>query len=306
MSKISYVFVGLLLTCTLVFETVGVINLEVQIYICAVLISLVGIPHGAIDHIIYRQERNTSQFVFYSFYFGLMAIYFILWMYYPASSMVTFLCLSAFHFGQSQFSQIQFRQKWKKVTLYLTWGLSILSGLVIYNYEQISDFAITNVDLLPLIPAFHYTSYTVVLLASSIASIYMLLSLCVKKEISAQLFFKEIAIFSLIHLSFFILPVLIGFTLYFCTLHSMQVLTEEFGYLKRRMSQFSIYKFIKLLTPYTLISIIGLGLLLFLSYSEIISISGTLLVFIVISILTLPHSIVMDNFYFKSAKYLKY
>lgn len=302
MSKISYLFIGLLLACIFIFETIGVISLDVQIYICAVLISLVGIPHGAIDHIIYRQERNTSQFVFYSSYFGLMTLYFILWMYFPAFSMIAFLFLSAFHFGQSQFSHVELSRKWKRITLYLAWGLSILSGLVIYNYEQISGFAATNTDVIVLIPSFHYTSYIIVLLVSTVATIYMLASLYSAKEISSHFFLKEIALFSLIHLCFFILPLLVGFTLYFSILHAMQVLSAEFSYLKRRIGPLSVFNFIKLLTPYTLVSIVGVGLLLFLSYSEIINISGTLLIFIVVSNLTLPHSIVMDNFYFKSAK----
>jgi Brp/Blh family beta-carotene 15,15'-monooxygenase len=306
MSKISYLFIGLLLACICIFEMVSVINLDVQIYICAVLISLLGIPHGAIDHVIYRQERSTSQFVFYSSYFGLMILYFILWMYFPAFSMIAFLCLSGFHFGQSQFSCVGVGRQWKKITLYFAWGLSILSGLVIYNYAEISVFVITNPDLIDVIPAFHYTSYIVVLLASTVATIFVLGNLYMAKEVSSHFLLKEIALFGLIHLCFFILPLLVGFTLYFCTLHSMQVLTEEFGYLKRRMSQFSIYNFIKLLTPYSLISIVGIGILLFLSNTEIIAIPGDLLIFIMISILTLPHSIVMDNFYFKSAKYLKY
>ena len=112
----------------------------------------------------------------------------------------------------------------------------------------------------------------------------------------------EALLFGLIHLCFYTLPLLVGFTIYFSTLHSMQVLLEEFDYLKKRMMKLSMADFILLVTPYTLISIVGLAILLVLSHFQIIAISGTLLVFIVISILTLPHSIVMDNFYFKSLK----
>ena len=122
------------------------------------------------------------------------------------------------------------------------------------------------------------------------------------KQISGPLFFKEMLLFGLIHLCFYTLPLLVGFTIYFSTLHSMQVLLEEFDYLKKRMMKLSMADFILLVTPYTLISIVGLAILLVLSHFQIIAISGTLLVFIVISILTLPHSIVMDNFYFKSLK----
>ncbi|MGK0369216.1 MAG: hypothetical protein ACJAYZ_001084 [Bacteroidia bacterium] len=82
----------------------------------------------------------------------------------------------------------------------------------------------------------------------------------------------------------------------------MQVLLEEFGYLKKKMLQLTVSDFVFMILPYTLVSIVGLGALLMLSYFGIISMSATFLVFVVISILTLPHSIVMDDFYFKSLK----
>ncbi|MFT5885570.1 MAG: Brp/Blh family beta-carotene 15,15'-monooxygenase [Arcticibacterium sp.] len=302
MSRIYYIFLILLLVITVLFETIGVIHLDLQIYICGIFISLLGIPHGAIDHIIYRQDKNISSTVFYSFYLGLMVLYCILWVYFPAISMTVFVLISAFHFGQSQFSKLLFNEKSKIVVLQITWGLSILSGLVIYNFNQISVLASSNSDTMALLGAFNYTVYLSVLIISTFIAVSLLCNLLTNNSITLQYFIKETAILGLIHLCFFHLPILVGFTLYFCTLHSMQVLTEEFEYLKKRMHQMSAYKFLKLLTPFTLLSLIGSGILLFLSQSEILNISSTLLLFILISILTLPHSIVMDNFYFKSSK----
>ena len=114
--------------------------------------------------------------------------------------------------------------------------------------------------------------------------------------------FSQVAYFmDFIHLSFLTLPLLVGFTIYFSTLHSMQVLSEEFGYLKKKKLQLTVSDFVFMILP-TLVSIIGLGALLILSYFGTISMSATFLVFVVISILTLPHSIVMDDFHFKSSK----
>jgi Brp/Blh family beta-carotene 15,15'-monooxygenase len=302
MSKIQSLFVGLVLVLNLCFLIFGGVSIEVQVIFSVVLISLFGIPHGAIDHIIYREERTTSAIVFYSFYFGLMIIYLCFWMYSPIFSMVVFLVLSAFHFGQSQFSHLSIANKWKRIVLYQMWGLSILSGLVVFNYNQIHTLSANNADILAILPAFHYQYTLVILIISSVVTLGILTTLKIANHLSRYLFIKEVLLFGLIHLCFFTLPLLIGFTLYFTTLHSMQVLVEEFGYLKTRMMKLSVSDFILLVTPYTLISIIGLGLLLMLSYFHIIAVSGTLLVFIVISILTLPHSIVMDNFYFKSSK----
>ncbi len=302
MSKIHSLFVGLLIVLNILFLIFGEFSLEVQVIFSAVLICLFGIPHGAIDHIIYREERTTSAVVFYSFYFGLMLLYFAFWMYLPILSMLIFLVLSAFHFGQSQFSHLAILNKWKRVLVYQTWGLSILSGLVIFNYDQIIALAANNPDIVALLPVFHYQTTLSVLILSSVVTLAILIRLKFDKQISGRLFFKEVLLFGLIHLCFYTLPLLVGFTIYFSTLHSMQVLLEEFDYLKKRMMKLSMSDFILLVTPYTLISIVGLAVLLVLSYFQIIAISGTLLVFIVISILTLPHSIVMDNFYFKSLK----
>ena len=302
MSKIHSLFVGLLIVLNILFLIFGEFSSEVQVIFSAVLICLFGIPHGAIDHIIYREERTTSAAVFYSFYFGLMLLYFAFWMYLPMLSMLLFLVLSAFHFGQSQFSHLAILNKWKRVLVYQTWGLSILSGLVIFNYDQIVAIAANNQDIVALLPAFHYQTTLSVLILSSVVTLAILVRLKFDKQISGPLFFKEMLLFGLIHLCFYTLPLLVGFTIYFNTLHSMQVLLEEFDYLKKRMMKLSMADFILLVTPYTLISIVGLAILLVLSHFQIIAISGTLLVFIVISILTLPHSIVMDNFYFKSLK----
>ena len=230
-----------------------------------------------------------------------MLVYFAFWTYFPIISMLLFLVLSAFHFGQSQFPNLAINIKWQRVLLYQSWGLSILSGLVIFNYDQIYTLAANDQDIVALLPAFQYHVNLVVLILSSAATLAILINLKVRNCISRHSFFKEILLFGLIHLSFLTLPLLVGFTIYFSTLHSMQVLSEEFGYLKKKMLQLTVSDFVFMIL-HTLVSIIGLGALLILSYFGIISMSATFLVFVVISILTLPHSIVMDDFHFKSSK----
>ncbi|MDA8886869.1 Brp/Blh family beta-carotene 15,15'-dioxygenase [Bacteroidia bacterium] len=302
MSIINFLFLGFVLISNLIFLILGEVSIEVQVVFSTVLICLFGIPHGAIDHIIYRQEQTRSALMFYSFYFGLILVYFAIWMYLPILSMLLFLTLSAFHFGQSQFSNLAINLKWQRVLLYQSWGLSILSGLVIFNYDQIYILVANNQDTVALMPAFQYQANLVVLVLSSAVTLAILIHLKVKNRISGHSFFKEILLFGLIHLCFFTLPLLVGFTIYFSTLHSMQVLLEEFGYLKKKMLELTVSDFVYMILPYTLVSIVGLGALLIMSFFGILSMSATFLVFIVISILTLPHSIVMDDFYFKSLK----
>lgn len=148
--------------------------------------------------------------------------------------MLLFLILSAFHFGQSQFSNLAINVKWQRVLLYQSWGLSILSGLVIFNYDQIYTLAANNQDIVALLSAFQYQANLVVFILSSAVTLAILINLKVRNLISRHSFFKEILLFGLINLSFLTLPLLVGFTIYFSTLHSMQVLLDEFGYLKKK------------------------------------------------------------------------
>jgi len=59
----------------------------------------------------------------------------------------------------------------------------------------------------------------------------------------------------------------------------------------------SVIGFVKQLLPYTLLSIVGGALLFGLVSYEFLEISYVFLSIILISILTLPHSVVMNSFY---------
>lgn len=299
----SFIFIcGWYLVLTL-FSSSEFISLDSQLIVAGIFIFSVGIPHGAIDHIIFFEEnRAVSTFQFYFFYFSLMAGYVLAWLVLPLWSFIFFLLVSAFHFGQSQFSDIQSVSKMSLWVSNLTWGLSVLSSLIYYRANELSILFSQYSDLEILQIALNENFHSILLAVSSLLFFMALCYWLWEKAISAQRFFMEIFLLGLIHLSFFTLPVIIGFTLYFSTLHSARVLVEEFNYLKKRKRVFSFQKFVWMLLPYSFLSIIGGGLLLLLSYWDWISVSSILLGLILISIITLPHSIVMDGFYGKMNK----
>jgi len=74
-------------------------------------------------------------------------------------------------------------------------------------------------------------------------------------------------------------------------------MNDEFKFFKKENKDFTIWQFLKLLTPYSLLSIIGTTILLLLSYYNIISYSIPFLSIMIISVITLPHAIVMNIFY---------
>ncbi len=300
MNKASFLFLSATLISISLFAGFESVELSFQVYAALFCIALVGIPHGAIDHVLFLEARKTKPVYFYVFYLGLMGVYGVFWQIVPLWSMLFFLVLSAFHFGESQFSGLSAMAKPLRLVLNLAWGCSILSGLVYYNLPEIQELAMLSDDISPLLRGFDMAVYRLLLPLSTLCTLVILGVGLYRKTVNTERFFTEIYTLALIHFCFFVLPLIVGFTLYFVILHSLKVLKDEFTYLLVRRQNFSLWEFVKLLSPFTLLSIAGTTLLLYISHIEWIEISNVLLVLILISILTLPHSIVMNGFYQQS------
>ena len=60
MINFSFIYLVFIYLLFVVYTYFGEINFEYQIIGCFLLILLFGIPHGAIDHIVYRKQNNIS------------------------------------------------------------------------------------------------------------------------------------------------------------------------------------------------------------------------------------------------------
>lgn len=300
MNKIGFLFVSSLFLVLAFFAGVGKVDLNTQATVSLVLIGLLGIPHGAIDHVLYMEQERVGPLEFYGFYLGLMGLYIVAWIYFPLWSLAFFLLNSAFHFGQSQFSDVEGIKKWLSIPLHLLWGVSILSGMVWYNREEVFEIARLFPELNPVMDLFYMPVYSWLLPVSTVLVLGILVYALITGKLRSERFFIEIYVLALIHFCFMALPLMIGFTLYFIILHALKVMVEEFVYLKNRRANFSIGAFFQMVLPFTLLSLFGSAFLIVISRNLgfIHSVpSGILVFFILISILTLPHSIVMDGFY---------
>lgn len=274
------------------------VDIEYQLLISLGLIAFVGIPHGAIDHVLYLKEAKDKRPArFYAGYLGTLLVYLVLWIFFPRLSLSLFLLVSAFHFGQSQLvDKISGPGLWKNM-LSLMWGASILSGLIVYNHAEITHFSSQQYDSAYLLPVFDLVVHKWILYISSALVLGSFIALTALKRIKLEQTLFEIYIICLIHLAFYLLPSLIGFTLYFAILHSGKVLHEEYDYLKSRSEKMSVWRFIRMLVPYSLLSLFGAVIIAVLSYYDVLPVSMSLLILVLISVLTLPHSVVMDIFY---------
>lgn len=291
-------FVGL--SIILEFST---LSFSAQLYWSILLIMLLGIPHGAIDHVLFLEKNSDGNqnkaSEFYAFYFGLMIFYFIAWMLASTWSLIVFLLISAYHFGQSQFADLKNISRSESIFLHISWGISILSGLLLYNYADVIDIFQSSPDLSELVTVFDLELISILLSSSSTAAVVVILWLGYRKKVSSERVVLELITLGLIHTCFYALPIIIGFTIYFTTIHSLTVMSEEYEFLKKKRNGFSVLQFIQLLAPFTFLSIIGSVILIVITRLGDIGISDVLLVFILLSLVTLPHSIVMDGFYEK-------
>jgi len=93
---------------------------------------LVGIPHGAVDHLIDTGNWNLRQApIFVLKYLLVAAMMGVFWYFFPAFALLTFLVYSAWHFGQADGKQWQLNPY-----LALLWGGSVLYTLLGTHAEE--------------------------------------------------------------------------------------------------------------------------------------------------------------------------
>jgi len=297
MSKAIFIFIASLLVLLPMVLSEGGIDASTQMTLCLPFILFIGIPHGAIDNLLYLREKKLNNTQFISIYLIVVFSNVLLWMFFPICAYLVFLIISAYHFGQSQFAHYFKETGLLQRLLAISWGVSLLSALIYFNIEEIQKIMLADehflvFDLLHQTQHMHY-----LFLASSLITLALMVLLTIKKAIKKEMFLLETVVFFLILLSFEVMPFLIGFTLYFVILHSLKVLNEEYHFLSAKKEVGSWKGFISLLAPLTLFSFLGIALIFLLIYLELIAYSYGYCLLIIISSITLPHVFVMNRFY---------
>ena len=297
MNKFTFTYLVFVYALFAIFTLNGEIGIHSQVIGSIILISLFGIPHGAIDNIIYLSSNKITRLKFYLIYIVTIIIYCFFWWLIPIISLIFFLLLSSYHFGESQLVDYSFMIK--KRIIYLFWGFALISTLIFYNNTELLNLSNEFADTKKFFQVFNILIFKYVFYFSNLIILFLLIYENYKLSISNQKLMNEIFLLILIHITFKLFPIIISFTLYFIFLHSIKVLKQEFDYLKSLQSDLNLLKFIKLLCPHTLLSILFLLIFLLLMNFGFINLSAFLFSIIGISVITLPHAIIMSNFYNK-------
>ena len=239
----------------------------------------IGLTHGAIDHLTNQTHVDRTQLLKFILSYLSKAIFIgILWLIIPDIALIVFIIYSAWHFGQADFNE----WKLKGSLATLLWGLSVLTMLLSFHVQEtltilnhIQDLKINLLftpDLANTLLAFKLAVTTI---AISLAVYYR------SKEMATTIGY-------LICTSY--LPLMMSFGIYFIFQHSL----HGWNHLKIKLSN---QKSLWLQSiPFSLGGAFILSLFT-LYYNEIYL--GVF--FIILSCLSIPHIISMDQFYHKTS-----
>jgi len=293
-----YVFIYIVCSyaVSIVLQAYSNIPIDFQIMGSALLLLCIGIPHGTLDHLLTFNKQETNPLKFYVYYLGAIVLYLLLWIVSPSIGLVSFLLVSAFHFGETQL-HFFFKTKSKlQLLIYLNWGISILFTLIYYNSIELGEMTTSFDDTQVFLALYEHEILKPIFMVSNALSLASFALMYLGNSITSQTVLSEVFFLAVIHLTAFLFPFIICFTLYFIVLHSLPSIVHQFSFFKKLNKKFSVMRLIKLMAPYSILSILMSSILICLSYLNYLPISIPLVSLIVISVITLPHAVVMYKF----------
>jgi Brp/Blh family beta-carotene 15,15'-monooxygenase len=264
-------------------------NTMAEFIASSLLIALAGIPHGSLDHQIalYRDKRLRLS-LFLLQYIASALFYLLVWALAPGIALILFLILTAWHFGETDFVIFGCEKKPGWMIFLYGWSLTIwLLGQdsaalthwlgIITRESAISAYFVRFVTFLPT--ETWYFVLALIILVNGAPGRRQLLVRC-----AFLLFIYMLSKTSL----------LTGFILYFAGWHSLNALIHI---RTKVFHKTNLSSMMKQAIPTTMAALAFLLVVAWLSNGEWLQNHGLPALFILLSILTLPHMTEMHRLY---------
>ncbi len=288
--------------CILIFRY---INLNISTILCLLLILIIGVSHGSLDHIkgqkLLELFNLKSIFIFYITYILISGVVIATWMLLPSVTLIIFLIIASYHFGKEDTQFLINKRSYFTQMLYFFKGfLIILAPLYFHFQETVAIFKLLLIDneMFYLSLNFIETNKVIQLgiFCSTLSSIFLFL-----KNFEIKKFVIFLDYFSILILNYFLSP-LLAFTVYFCFLHSIRHSIS----LAIELDPNSVAKgfglFVKKALPLTILTgFFSLIALYLLSNSYNLDSAILKVIFIGLASLTFPH-ILLEYFLEKNEK----
>ncbi|MGA1112112.1 MAG: Brp/Blh family beta-carotene 15,15'-dioxygenase [Candidatus Pelagibacter sp.] len=260
---------------------------------CFFLILIIGVSHGAYDHIkgrsLLKIYNINNIFIFYLSYILVGLIVIFTWFVTPSISLLIFLIFASFHFGKED---SQFLLKKRSITYLIFF---VFKGLLIVTAPLYFNFVETiNIFKLLLIENENFYRYldwieskNILITLISLSFLVNILLIIVNFKISNLTLLLDFA--SILILNYFLSP-LVAFTIYFCFLHSIRHIIAIANEVNNRNFYDGLKEFIKKASTLAIVTVILFILALIITYNYF-EINDAILkiIFIGLASLTFPH-----------------
>ncbi|MFZ4375091.1 MAG: Brp/Blh family beta-carotene 15,15'-dioxygenase [Saprospiraceae bacterium] len=276
-----------------------------SLVVALVLIVLIGIPHGANDHLLFFNlinkrvdEKNEKSTLFFSSYIGLILLYVCCWYLFPTFSLGLFILISIYHFGQSNVYISPIESKFVKLISIFLSGSFVLLTPIFAHIET----ALPVIQTLTKNPDFLVISEKLgnkLAISTGMLMIIHWVILMLSKHINLKDGLIEILNVFLLFGLFYYSPLWIGFAIYFTLWHAIPSIEDQINFFKTTRENYNLGKYIREIFPFSLIALLGLFLAFQFSGDYISVNQGLALLFSFIAVITLPHMIMMDLLYLR-------
>jgi len=273
-------------------------SLQWRIFMVTVL--TIGIPHGAIDHLVEERNRHADKKrfligIFLVRYIALLFLFVLLWQA-PVFAFIFFILISAYHFGETDLYDIEGKLFLKNI-LFLKYGLLIIAFMICSHLQEVIPLLeIMGFDIKPEVKAFAFSGY-----ASTVVRIIAISAFFITSLVNAFLIKKSpftLARLVEVLLNVFLvasLPLLLAFTYYFGIWHSLLSLRNMHAHLKADGIKYKKFWKQALLLSLTALAFIAAAGFMLRQMNSADGVTGT--IFIGLAVLTLPHMQVMHHMY---------
>jgi Brp/Blh family beta-carotene 15,15'-monooxygenase len=280
----------LLIVLTLLFTRQYWTKGAIEYSIATLGILFAGIPHGALDHITASYiEGKKFRLSHYLFRYSLSAIlYLVVWLLFPGVALLLFILLTAWHFGETDL--ICFTSKKIPAFMIFIYGFCLLMWLLmkdtgitlqwirtIAGKQEYVEVIVNGLSAVPLLLWFIFSAIIILAGAASDKTKW--------PGTGVFLCFLFTAVYT---------SLILGFILYFTAWHSMQALQHI------RFSVFrdtGLKKLLLYMLPATLGSFLIFLIIVNYGKEEWLQSSSLPSLFILLSVLTLPHMAQMHKLY---------
>lgn len=265
----------------------------------AILLILLGIPHGATDFVIFQRifskNKITQQLVYFGVgYITIILLYIGIWYTNPFVAFLLFILNSIYHFGESNWNYLEVKVGGKAALIYMAWGGAILGVPILLHFEQASNIIqeITGVQLV-----LSTTTRAALVYLLCFCNLAMITTIFDAGSLTQKQFYREIRHFTLLVLLFFCTPLLIGFSVYFVFWHSLYAMKDQFKYLDLAKNSQRKKTFFKQLFLNSIVAFLVVGGLYLLAHDYMNQGYNLGKLFVFIAVVTVPHSLLMHNLY---------